>query len=130
MKIFDMKILRLTLLVAAPFMAVADDAFLPNSNAFVSGNKLYDWCTATDGSFDKGACYGYIQAVADVANGLKSVDVCMPSSVTVRESIDVVYIYLRDKPAERHFLAYGTVIAALAAAFPCPKAPPPAAPAH
>jgi hypothetical protein len=120
-------ILGMVLLFAAPLATAVDSPFVENSQAFVTGNDLYRWCTARAGSFLEGSCYGFIQGASDLANGLAIVNVCLPHGVTVQEVADVVKKYLTDHPAERHYIAFTTVIAALSAAFPCPKAPPAAA---
>jgi hypothetical protein len=120
-----MKTVLVALLLASPMAASADTPFLDNATAFISGNQLNEDCTSAS-RFDQGFCGGYITAVADMAQGLKSIDVCLPKDVVIQQAKK----YLADNPAARHYSAYTIVIAALNAAFPCPKAPPAAAPTH
>src|ERR1700733_12575609 len=122
-----MKGIILALALLAPLTTNADELFFDSSQSFVTGNVLYGWCTEPVGSFNVGLCEGYIEAVSDVADALKSLDVCTPQHVTVQEVVDIVKKYLADNPAKRHFTAYGTVINALSAVFPCPKRPAPSA---
>jgi hypothetical protein len=123
----DMKTVLTALLLASPIAASADTPFLDNAAAFIGGNQLNEDCTSAS-RFDQGFCAGYIIAVADMAQGLKSIDVCLPKDVVIQQAVDVIKKYLADNPAARHYSAYTIVIAALNAAFPCPKAPPAAAP--
>jgi hypothetical protein len=122
-----MKTMLTALLFAISMAASADPTFVDNPPAFISGNQLHEDCTSANRA-DQGFCGGYITAVADMAQGLKSIDVCLPKDVVIQQSVDVIKKYLADNPAARHYSAYTIVIAALNAAFPCPKAPPAAAP--
>ncbi|MGA2365555.1 MAG: Rap1a/Tai family immunity protein [Steroidobacteraceae bacterium] len=123
-----MKTAIVALLLATSLVANAQNPFIKSTRAFKSANQLYTDCTSTS-QFDQGSCWGYIVAAADIANGLKDIDVCLPPGVTMQEVVDVTKKYLTDNPAERRYSAHSTVIASLRNAFPCPKGPV-AAPAH
>jgi hypothetical protein len=124
-----MKAVLAALLLATSLVANADEPFLSYAPSFETGNKLYADCTSNT-PFDEGFCLGYIAATSDVADALKKIDVCTPKGATIREVVDVVKKYLTDHPAERHYSAFDTIITSLREVFPCPKAPPAAAPTH
>ena len=58
-----------------------------------------------------------------IENGLAPLDsisnYCLPANVTRRQLVDVMTKYLQDNPAQRHRMAFGLVLSALEAAFPC-----------
>ena len=92
---------------------------MESTTAFISGNHLYTDCTSASGTFNMGLCYGAIIEVADMANGLKAINVCMPKNATVQEVVDTAKKFLTDNPSVRHFSAYTIVIGALSNALPC-----------
>ena len=83
-----------------------------------------------DNDARKELCFGYMEAVSDIADGLVGVNVCTPQDATVRQIVDVGLKYLTDHPGERHRTAYTIVIGALAEVFPCPKRSPAILPPH
>jgi hypothetical protein len=88
------------------------------SQAFESGNELYQQCTAASGSPQNVFCGGYVTAVSDSLESQRLV--CTPKGTTAGQIKDVIVNYLRDHPAETHHTtAYSLAELALMAAFPC-----------
>lgn len=98
---------------------------------FMSANRLYELCgQAQDSSrtyttqevSDLAYCNAYIAGVTDEAvealSGVHPPLFCL-KSVTVRQIHDVVLIWLKNHPEERHLGAQRSVIFALAEAFSC-----------
>jgi hypothetical protein len=112
----------LVALLLMPSLAANAQNPVKSARAFKSANQLYADCTSIS-QVDQGFCGGYIVATADIANGLKDIDVCLPEGVTMQQVVDVAKKYLTDSPAERRYSAHSTVIASLRKAFPCPKGP-------
>jgi hypothetical protein len=116
------KTILVALLLTTSLAANAQNSLLKSTRAFKSANQLYTDCTSPS-QVDQGICWGYIVAAADIANGLKDIDVCLSESAATQEIVDVAKKYLIDNPAERHYSAYSTIITSLRKAFPCPKGP-------
>ena len=100
---------------------------------FVSGNKLYEWCTA-DRADDlywvkEGQCTAFILGAIDSMEAHDSVRramgdqplgaACLPSKATAGQLRDVVLEHIRTTPADRHENAAGSVLLALVIAYPC-----------
>lgn len=122
--------------------AIAMVAFCTDAMAF-DGNSLYAMCDGAPGSVDEAACVAYIGGFRDgmelaahgsarlagipiedraaVAAHIQDVLVyCIPNNAAPRQIVDVVRIYLRDHPAERHRTAFFVTGSAFLSAFPCP----------
>lgn len=99
----------LALLLCAP--AFHADAQSLNGNTLLSrinGHVL-----------DLANAYGYIAGVGDT---LASDSVfCPPHGATIKQSTDIVRIFLEAHPAARHEAANDLIAAALITAFPCAK---------
>jgi Rap1a immunity proteins len=90
--------------------------------AFMSGNRLLDYCSAPSGSYLYGFCIGHITGVADAMTsygGLGEYRACMPKPVVVEQVVEVAIQSLRANPAGRHLTAVSLIAKALAKAFPC-----------
>ena len=91
----------------------------PCAAGFYSGNKLFEMCTAPDGTPIRAQCAGYIEGIADEMQ-VHGLPACIPAGkVDSRQVNDVVVSYLRDHAAIRHLDAAPLVEAALSQAFPC-----------
>ena len=94
---------------------------------FKNGNALYSDlqnCEKIDRDGETGNVYqcgiamGYVSAIADVA-GVNE-NTCFQSGVTLKQIKDVVYLWLKNNPADRSYTAESLVLAALKEAWPCP----------
>ena len=104
--------------------ADTDNPFIEGTPAFETGNKLYDECKGSPGSFNSGFCAGFIVGIADLAAALKAIDFCPPQGMTVGQTVDTVKKFLTDHPESRHYSGYSEVIVALRLGYPCAKQPP------
>ncbi|MFK7901403.1 MAG: Rap1a/Tai family immunity protein [Nitratireductor sp.] len=105
----------------------------------ISGNEIYAVCNSSVET-EKGFCIGYVTGawegiktgtarmlLQSGAVDIKNIDsssneflqICMPSSATVLQSLDVFISYLRDNPKNRHDTARNLIINAYQEAFPC-----------
>lgn len=107
----------------------------------ISGNDLLSICEATDDAAKLGYCIGYVTGViegmkwgiasplmmsgADPEEADKTgntlLGFCIPAEATLGQMRDVILLYLRSNPAERHASARIQVQFALAGAYPCPS---------
>src|SRR5260370_18600314 len=83
--------------------------------SFANGNKLLQLCESGDPA-DGMWCAGYISAAASAAQSdwlIKdsSVKICLPSSVNLKQLIDMAIKYLKDHPERRHYDAFALVVA-------------------
>jgi hypothetical protein len=83
--------------------------------SFANGNKLLQFCESTD-SADGMWCAGYISAAASAAQSDwplrdKGLKICLPSSVNLKQLIDMTVKYLKDHPEHRHYDAFALVVA-------------------
>lgn len=112
-----------TFLTVAVWFVVNSPA---SANGFVSGNKLYEYCRASDGTYESIACFNYIIGAADVFLGASQFNeavfgwrVCPPGGLTQGQIEDIVVRWLRENPSDRHYSAVSAVGEALATSFPC-----------
>ena len=119
--------MKLRLLAA---MIAACGAFTSPPTAKASGsqtgNSLWTYCQAPNGSPAWSLCVGYITGAADAfgaEEGImkRSSFICEPPDTTVGQIVDVVKNDLRDRPQDRSFDAASLVWGALSRAWPCPK---------
>jgi hypothetical protein len=114
-----------TLVTAIAFLPLqeAGAAILP-----ISGNQLYNYCTATyaktttDQWLAGGTCFGYVTAVVDAlspGNSVNGFKACVPVNADMNQIVDVVKNFIHDHPEKRHLVATGLVAEAFATAFPC-----------
>lgn len=109
---------------------------------FVSGNKLYEWCSKSTGTNYYSVCIGYIIGVWDAQPAtefyrilwettmrtrskrknvrVKSL-ICAPKGLIIGQIQDVVLQWLRDNPKERHRPGRVVVTMAVQEAWPCPS---------
>jgi hypothetical protein len=83
----------------------------------VSGNQLYEDCTANRG-FDRGECFSYITGATEAWSNAP-VGLCLPDGVSRGQAQDLVMTYMRDHPAERHLDAAYLILRALLDAWRC-----------
>jgi hypothetical protein len=97
-----------------PVAAISQDG----SNYFVTGNLLYDQCTASSET-TRALCLSYVGGATDAFD----IDgtVCVPRGVTVPQVKDVIVNYLTAHPEHRHLPAAALIVTALGQAFPCQK---------
>lgn len=86
-------------------------------NAFLSGNDLYDDCTAPRGGDKHLSCVNYVMGVADAL--LLTRNVCIPKSAAATQAVDVVTNYLRAHAEVRTYTAASITGVALREAFRC-----------
>lgn len=98
--------------------------------AFEDGNTLLANCTGRNPSdsdpesrnLSRAYCGGYITAISDALESGESLNgwvVCFPPNSNKWQIIDVVIVWLRNQPAQRHLAAADLVARALHDAFPC-----------
>ena len=117
------KTMRRAMLVAVALscLAAAGDFAVGD---FVDGNKLFEECQSGDDPdserWVKGSlCLGYIVGVADALDGSSFCLASGPTGVRAKQVVDVVNLYVRDHPEQRHHAASTLVTAALKEMFPC-----------
>ncbi|GAA0766027.1 Rap1a/Tai family immunity protein [Brevundimonas olei] len=100
---------------------------------FVSGNRLYEWCTADRADelywVKEGQCTAFILGTIDAMEAHESVRLamgeqplgaaCLPARATAGQLRDVVVQHIRNDPKDRHENAAGSVLLALILAYPC-----------
>ena len=109
----------------AILVAVALTALWSEEATAIDGNKLFEHCefftarlpTLPLDASKGGYCIGYIQGVHDALQPTRVI--CVPGGVTGGQLGDVVKIYLRNHPEDRHRPAEELVAAALKEKFPC-----------
>jgi hypothetical protein len=109
--------LALSCLVVGGTAATAGDT----AGGFLDGNKLLADCNDPPVSYGVGFCDGYILGVAGALNQ-KQGFYCFPGGsggVKAGQVEDLVKLYLRDHPENRHDVASSLIIAALKEKFPC-----------
>jgi hypothetical protein len=109
------------LILAAFMVCVVSPAW---GDAFQSGNGLHTLCQDKKGSFNNGACHGYIIGVFDALNGadrgIGGTVYCRPTgAVTQGQIVAVLKNWLNKNPQHRHFTAPSLAVAAFSEAFPC-----------
>jgi hypothetical protein len=103
-----------------------------DARAVVTGNDLWNACrhgSTQPDSWTSGFCFGYIVGAHEGAMvaqefradaGAGDRPLCVPGNLVTREQIaDLMTVYLRDHPAERHEPALVLVTRAIGTAFPC-----------
>jgi len=83
----------------------------------ISGNELYQNCTAASGSLQAIFCVGYVTAVSDSLISQRLM--CAPEGAQVGQAMDVIVDYLRAHPEQRQRSGYSLAELALVGAFPC-----------
>jgi hypothetical protein len=83
---------------------------------FRDGNKLLAEMKGT--TFEKGMALGYVMAVADTRG---SETLCIPSTVTAGQVIDMTQNMLEKNPSIRHLPASAIVEYTLREVWPCAK---------
>src|SRR5690242_8882014 len=87
-----------------------------------SDNDLLTYCEAKDGTFEKGACTGYILGIADtLAAGGQIGDfrACITGGVNIGQLADTVTHFLTTSSSTKNGNASTSVASALSNAFPC-----------
>ena len=113
-----MKWLRYAAVVAL-LAATSAEAQGPTTGAFLSGNRLYEYCKDENAN-----CVGYVAGVADMLSDLSGQGVvrgvCFQNGVvTVEQAILAFQNYAREHPASLSFVAANVVWNGLIEAFPC-----------
>ena len=83
---------------------------------FIDGNKLLSDMNGSHGH--QMSALGYVMGVADTQQG---VSVCAPPSVTSGQMRDMVFNYLTNTPAVRHFSGDSIVTHVLKSTWPCAR---------
>lgn len=86
---------------------------------FFTGNMLLNMIDSAKDS-DRTMGMGYIAGAFDASQ--KAVH-CSPSSVSLRQVVDMVRKRLTDAPEDRHYSADMIVMSVMKAAFPCKSKP-------
>jgi hypothetical protein len=109
--------------VVAAVMAASAGARAADVVNFLTGDRLYQQCSAPKGDRAYGDCEGYVFAITDaLVDGGNEIDgyrACIPYGVLEEQAIDVAQRFLAAHPESRHRGAAGLVAQALAEAFPC-----------
>jgi hypothetical protein len=93
--------------------------FLPApsmAGGFTSGNQLLALCKDTFGSFNNGACLGYVSGVADSIDS----NICLTPGVTVSQLDSITKKYMNEHPEKLHYSASSIIREVLIKTFPCP----------
>lgn len=115
------KLLLVGVLVAAT-LAVLRSGSAAEGFVSMSGNQLHWLCSSDSGTERAGVCFGYALAISDIAaQESPPSTICLPSKVTQKQVMDVVSLYLKQHPEERHHSAVSVAVDALGQAFPCKK---------
>lgn len=92
---------------------------------FISGNKLYEYCSSSTAPIDEAvkfsSCIGYVQASSDyltLTEQIRSKPRCYPGDVTTRQLMDIVMKYMNDHPEDRSMPAVMVINLAIATAWP------------
>jgi hypothetical protein len=105
-------------------LVLAHDASAQKGPEFVSGNQLYNLCSAPGATTNDAYCQGFIIGAIDGARmveitaGKKSI-ICLPDNNTQQQIKDVVVNYLRAHSEDRHYSGASLVYAALYEKFSC-----------
>jgi hypothetical protein len=100
----------------------------PASAQKLTGNELLARCKAEND--ERTSCLTYVQAVGALFTIVQTLGVrdrdrtrlyCLPSNVTLDQTVDVVVSFLEQNPAIRHEDAAMLTVAALRETFPCPS---------
>ena len=100
----------------------------PASAQKLTGNELLARCKAENN--ERTSCLTYVQAVAALFTIAGTLGVrepnrtglyCLPSNVTLDQTVDVVVSFLEQNPSIRHEDAAMLTVAALRETFPCPS---------
>jgi hypothetical protein len=87
-----------------------------------SDNDLLNYCKAKDGTFEKGACTGYILGIADTLAGggqIGNLRACITGGVSIGQLADTVTHFLTTSSSTKNGAANTSVASALSNAFPC-----------
>jgi hypothetical protein len=80
---------------------------------FLTGNKLYEFCTSH--GIESTVCRSYVMGVVDAYNSDK---ICVPGDAAASQLTDIVADWLFSHPASRH-LSPPLVVEAIQKQFPC-----------
>ncbi|NCX56366.1 MAG: hypothetical protein EBW87_04105 [Burkholderiaceae bacterium] len=83
---------------------------------FKDGNKLYQ--QMNEGGNDWFNAIGYVTGVAD---SLRGVTHCAPSTATAGQIFDMVKLHLQSNPSTRHATGDAIISYVLSYTWPCPK---------
>lgn len=119
---FGVRLMRSAVLLIGLVMA------FPASAQKLTGNELLARCKAEND--ERTSCLSYVQAVGALFTIVQTLGVrdrdrnrlyCLPSNVTLDQTVDVVVSFLEQNPAIRHEDAAMLTVAALRETFPCPS---------
>ena len=111
-------VMGLMALVFATGLLWVTSVFAQNFTSFETGDELFDVCNVptVDQRHFNDLCSGYIAGVSDVLNSQGRI--CTPKTVTIHQTVDVIFNYLREHPTQRSMAAPVLTGAALGQAFP------------
>jgi Rap1a immunity proteins len=126
--------ITLTLLLFVNTISPASDTDSPSlTNWDPTGNDLVASCTETAGSFERGACLGYIHGVIggfDMGSsgqqsievkGRPTVDLCVPNGVTNGQIVKVILVFADKHPEQLNNPADVIVAQAISNAWPAER---------
>ena len=92
--------------------------------AEITGNQLHELCQSSRG---RELAFMYAAGVTDATKtlmeGLAAMQmICFPAGVSNQQVVDLVCNSVRDRPQDRHKIAFSSVSAALVGGFPCKPA--------
>lgn len=91
---------------------------------FWTGNELLAACTGGNQD-NRRLCTGYVMAIVDVLaqarNEQAPARACVPFNIGQQRALDVTIAHLQSHPELQRDLGSAAVMAALTAAFPCPR---------
>lgn len=113
-----MKLFIVLLLLFYPLFSDAQEITGNNLNEWIAGDERANLSNPkTTDYMSSSLLQGYVRGVLDSTSGLT----CIPSGVTLGQSMAVVKKYLRDHPENWNWKASWIVSVAIMEAFPCPK---------
>ncbi len=106
------------------FLATAVLLLSMSPSFALDGNDLYKMCATPNGQPVKGICIGYVRGFIEGMRGQAWIDktqpvFCIPDNMQYSQAVDIVTIFLRDTPEQRHQDSGILVMAAMAKAYPC-----------
>ena len=114
------------ILLAAVMVLIGVWGTTASAGAFISGNKLYDFCKNYPGSKDRPeTCSAYVIGIMvamsyNIPEGsLGTYRFCLSDGVRASQAADIVTAWLANNPKDRHIGAAGIVAQALSQAWPC-----------
>lgn len=119
---------KASLACALLVFAISNPAKAEMVDPLETGNTFYSSCSQSDNRssnyFNSGLCYGFLRGILARENLIRLPErlICPPAQTTNSQIMDIVQLYLRNNPANRHVSAEALILIALHDAFPCQNA--------